>query len=1551
MGIEMPAEVRWLIPIVVGDSWPEGDETALQRLGEVWKQAATDVDDAMREAEDAVKQATSHMDGEAAEAFKAYWEKFVKGEEATLPKMKDVSEKLATACRNCAMQIEYAKLSIIIALVILAIQIAMMLASAVASFGASTAGIVPAQLATRAGVQIVFRQLVQRLMQQVGRNLIGKLALQVGIEVATSVATDLAVQGIQLAKGTRDSIDTSMTLDAAKSGLISGVVGAGVGAGMGKAFGEGLGDSIGRSIGRNVGEEAIIGAGSALVEGALSEEGIKGSDVLFGATSGAVSGSVSGAKSGIEGLNAHIDVPTAGDMPSAPRPDTAPRPDAPLAAPSSTPPPTAPSTAPSAPDADTPPRRSSDATNTSYAAPPVEQPQHRATPDATPTSSAPPSAPSQPQGFQQSPAQSAPAAHSAGSAPAAPRSMQAGGFSPSSAGQGLSPNSSPPSSGAHPPSAGGPPVSGPAPTAGSHSPPASTPAPSSAPGGHAGPTPGGPTPGNAGPAGPTAGSSPGPTSGGPGPAHTAPSGPVVGNPTPSGPGTGSSGPGNPAPSGPVSGGLPHSSPTPSSPGTGGPGPAHSAPGGPTPGGPTPGGLGAAHSAAGGPVPGGLPHGGPTPSTPGPGNHAPAGPLAGGPLLHSAPGGAAPHGPAAGGPMPPAGLLGPSQNQSGPPTSQPRPPVGDAVHQAGMATPFAPPNRGQNDAPPSSRGHNDGPPPYQPAHSSPQHNAPAQHQQAPPAHRQDPRPVRQAPPAHMQAPPPRTAPDSPAHRTPDQAPRHRMPDPGSSPHHAPPVAAAPTSHRDSDATPQQHHQQHTAPHGTPPPSDQADTPPRRTPQEEFARQNSPVKLPDRFAHLQDHARHTAAGLSLHPRDAFNKAVWSTANRVAPDPHRYTVDLHGSSDRAEVNGQRLSAKDVADIIRSSGDWDGEQPIRLISCQTGTSKDGFAAQLSHELGVDVIAPTKDAWVDDNGNIFASSSHHDGNALARIHSPGWPPNGGWTTFKPDGTSTSHNSSSPPGHVPTWGHDTPQAAPKSYRRNAGEPPWGNDPHYLQNQQRQHGYGYHPPAAPGESFGPRGSRTDEPQPMVYAGRDRQGNPIYRPAYVPPTPAHNPPPPRQAPPQQQHQNQQPRPSRGLPPNAVGMDRQGRPIDRQGRVLGPPMPAHQQMAPPQRGDMPPQQRHDMAPPQRHDMAPQQRHDVAPQQRQNVVHQRQDLGQQRQDVGQQQQRPDPQPARTPERFDANKAWEDFQRRNATEEWAKTHNIDLLVAENINKGKELGPDGKFPPPEESPADQPQQDPIQRPTHMTTKDMIERDLAMQSGLTKDTDYEGMQGYDFEPGTKNLPRGLTLDTPHDFVAQRYPHLAGSTFTYNGQPVIWKKPQSVKEMQSFRRDPLPGFHADGSGEGFVAKGHDTKITELSGHIGGATGTPAKSATKSPEHAMQRKDGTIPGAGSEASNRLVAEGKIVELPNGLRRMDFWVSEIYAEHVIDVDATVRHYDGEKTSGHGESEDLHLGVPPENIRRRWRQICLFNADGTLFQAHMANEPPVMNPLFKYAHLVQDAE
>lgn len=208
----------------------------------------------------------------------------------------------------------------------------------------------------------------------------------------------------------------------------------------------------------------------------------------------------------------------------------------------------------------------------------------------------------------------------------------------------------------------------------------------------------------------------------------------------------------------------------------------------------------------------------------------------------------------------------------------------------------------------------------------------------------------------------------------------------------------------------------------------------TPMEEYQRQRRPVSLPDNLKHLQDHAAHTKAGLSLHEGAGLGgdrvKAVPYSAMTVAPDPRRYTVDIHGSTDNVRVGDTKLTPKELADIIRATGDWDGKQPIRLLSCQTGTKPDGFAAQLSRELGVEVVAPTKDAWVDDMGNVFASSTHHD--TVRGDNSPGWPPNGEWATFKPDGTTTKHDKPAAPGTTPTWGNAVPDQKPRAWRR--GEP-------------------------------------------------------------------------------------------------------------------------------------------------------------------------------------------------------------------------------------------------------------------------------------------------------------------------------------------------------------------------------------------------------------------------------------------------------------------------------------------------------------------------------------
>lgn len=55
----------------------------------------------------------------------------------------------------------------------------------------------------------------------------------------------------------------------------------------------------------------------------------------------------------------------------------------------------------------------------------------------------------------------------------------------------------------------------------------------------------------------------------------------------------------------------------------------------------------------------------------------------------------------------------------------------------------------------------------------------------------------------------------------------------------------------------------------------------------------------------------------------------------------------------NGRRLSAREVARIIKHHKDYKG-QKIRLLSCSTGTDENGFAQQLANALGVEVEAPT---------------------------------------------------------------------------------------------------------------------------------------------------------------------------------------------------------------------------------------------------------------------------------------------------------------------------------------------------------------------------------------------------------------------------------------------------------------------------------------------------------------------------------------------------------------------------------------------------------------------
>ncbi|MEU0540323.1 ADP-ribosyltransferase [Nocardia sp. NPDC005978] len=138
--------------------------------------------------------------------------------------------------------------------------------------------------------------------------------------------------------------------------------------------------------------------------------------------------------------------------------------------------------------------------------------------------------------------------------------------------------------------------------------------------------------------------------------------------------------------------------------------------------------------------------------------------------------------------------------------------------------------------------------------------------------------------------------------------------------------------------------------------------------------------------------TDAGRSFHNDPEYA----DLARRVPNDPDYMTVDAHIDADgNVRVGDRTLTPEQFADLLRRSG-WDGRTPIRLIGCEAATN--GFATRLARALGVDVLAPTKPAWTDPDGNVYSSSTEigPDGQRRPRI-----PPDGEWQTHHPNGTFT----------------------------------------------------------------------------------------------------------------------------------------------------------------------------------------------------------------------------------------------------------------------------------------------------------------------------------------------------------------------------------------------------------------------------------------------------------------------------------------------------------------------------------------------------------------------
>ncbi|MFG6410656.1 MAG: RHS repeat-associated core domain-containing protein [Bacteroides acidifaciens] len=113
--------------------------------------------------------------------------------------------------------------------------------------------------------------------------------------------------------------------------------------------------------------------------------------------------------------------------------------------------------------------------------------------------------------------------------------------------------------------------------------------------------------------------------------------------------------------------------------------------------------------------------------------------------------------------------------------------------------------------------------------------------------------------------------------------------------------------------------------------------------------------------------------MDANDLFAKYI---SHRKDVDANGYfDVIAHGTSEGIEIthNGQHIMVdhKTAARLIQNMEGYNG-QAIRLLSCNTGSSDNGFAQNLANRLNVDVSAPTNYLWAEPNGNYYVAGMNN---------------------------------------------------------------------------------------------------------------------------------------------------------------------------------------------------------------------------------------------------------------------------------------------------------------------------------------------------------------------------------------------------------------------------------------------------------------------------------------------------------------------------------------------------------------------------------------------------
>ncbi|MGW4462619.1 WXG100-like domain-containing protein [Micromonospora sp. NPDC004704] len=212
MAIEASDQLAGFLKWVSGEDFPGANEDRLFGMSRAYYGAADGVEAAIPLLVTAVESIREGVSGQADEAFVESMRAYVDEEPGFLAAAGLHMRKLGAKSQTSGTQVQYVKMTLIGAIILLLIEFAVALAFSFFNPGAALNW-----LAARVAIfRFLVRTLLGRLLMHVVMNQIIGIGLQ--------VLLDLIVQRLQMAMGTRDHIDTSLTRQAAIAGAVGGAI-------------------------------------------------------------------------------------------------------------------------------------------------------------------------------------------------------------------------------------------------------------------------------------------------------------------------------------------------------------------------------------------------------------------------------------------------------------------------------------------------------------------------------------------------------------------------------------------------------------------------------------------------------------------------------------------------------------------------------------------------------------------------------------------------------------------------------------------------------------------------------------------------------------------------------------------------------------------------------------------------------------------------------------------------------------------------------------------------------------------------------------------------------------------------------------------------------------------------------------------------------------------------------------------------------------------------------------------------------------------------------